>query len=60
VARHQSEGFCSAQPVCGEAKGKCSLVADATRREVKPEPAKIRAVSNEAAIEPVVQTHAVV
>jgi hypothetical protein len=38
----------------------CSLVADATRREVKPEPAKIRAVSNEAAIEPVVQTHAVV
>ena len=31
-ARHQSSGFCSAQPIWGEAKGSCSSVADATMR----------------------------
>ena len=31
VARHQSRGSCSAQPVWGDAHGACSAVADQSR-----------------------------
>src|ERR1700722_2215157 len=32
AARHQSSGCCSAQPICSEANGSCSSVAEATMR----------------------------
>ena len=42
-ARHQSSGFCSAQPIFGDANGSCSSVADATTRPLLVDDQRARA-----------------